>query len=59
MLSGQKGEVLDRDQESLVLVHGRRGDADVQRGEADRYDTSTDRNSQSRASAENFAVSVS
>lgn len=37
-----EGEVLGRDQESFVLVHGRRGDAEVQRGEADRYDTSTE-----------------
>jgi hypothetical protein len=34
--------VLGRDQESLVLVRWRRGDAEVQRGEADRYNTSTE-----------------
>ncbi|BDE43005.1 hypothetical protein SLITK23_62500 [Streptomyces lividans] len=37
-----EGEVLGCDKESFVLIRWRRGDAEVQRGEADRYATSTE-----------------
>lgn len=34
--------MLGCDKESFVLIRWRRGDAEVQRGEADRYATSTE-----------------